>query len=63
MADSASSLIGFAGTMVCAVFETLGYQYQSRILDEFSDAFQGEVGGLIYLIGVTVAIFAMATRG
>ncbi len=55
--------VGFSGTMVSAVFETLGYRYQSYLIDTLSSSFQGELGGLIYLVGVVAAIFAAAAWG
>lgn len=49
--------------MVAAVLESAGYHYQSHILDEMTPAFTGSLGGLIYLVGVAVTIFAVAIRG
>jgi len=55
--------VASAGTMVAAVLETAGYHYQSFILDNFTSAFQGSLGGFVYLVGVAVTIFAVAIRG
>ena len=52
-----------AGTMVGAVLETVGYHYQSYLLDQMTDVFTGSLGGFIYLVGVAVTIFAVAIRG
>ena len=55
--------VGFAGTMISAVFESLGYRYQSFILTELRPSFENELGAFIYLIGVSVAVFSMAAKG
>lgn len=52
-----------AGTLVGAVLESVGYYYQSAILDALAAPFANEVGGLIYLVGVLVAVFTAATQG
>lgn len=53
----------FSGTMVAAVLESVGNRYQSLMLDQLLTSIQNELGGLIYLVGIVAAIFAMAIRG
>lgn len=54
---------GMGGTLVSAVFESLGYQYQAYLIDNFEQAFKGPLGGLVFLIGIIAAIFSVAIRG
>jgi hypothetical protein len=52
-----------AGTLIGAVLESTGYHYQDHILNELATSFAGELGGLIYLIGVCIAVVYAATQG
>lgn len=56
-------LIGKSGSMMAAVFETAGYIYQDHVLTQLKSAFEGSLGGFVFLIGVVVAIFAVVIRG
>lgn len=52
-----------AGTLVGAVLETVGYHYQAYVLDDMAELFSIQLGGLIYLVGILLAVFYTATRG
>lgn len=52
-----------AGTLVGAVLESTGYHYQQAILEAFQAPFENEIGGLIYLIAIVMAIIFTATQG
>ena len=49
--------------MIGAILESTGYHYQSAILDAMQNPFQNEVGGLVYLVGIVLALVAYSTRG
>lgn len=52
-----------AGTLIGAVLESVGYHYQSHVLDALQAPFQDDVGGFIYLIGIVLAVCHVAIRG
>ncbi|MCB0321987.1 MAG: hypothetical protein KDD69_00390 [Bdellovibrionales bacterium] len=52
-----------SGSMIGAILESVGYHYQSAVLDSLSAPFENELGGLIYLVGVALAVGAAATQG
>ena len=52
-----------AGTLVSATLESVGYQYQSIILDRLTNPLTDEIGGLVYLFGVALAILMTAIQG
>lgn len=54
---------GASGTLAGSVFESLGFHYQSMILDTLTPALTGSLGGLVYLIGICVVIFHAAVKG
>ncbi len=56
MADGINS----AGTLVGSVLESAGYIYQSGILDALSEPLTNEIGALVYLVGVIVALVQLA---
>ncbi|HQH29066.1 MAG TPA: hypothetical protein PLP17_16855, partial [Oligoflexia bacterium] len=58
-----SNVMGTAGTLVGAILESAGYHYQSYLLDVLKNPLENEVGGLIYLLGIAVAVFYTATQG
>ncbi len=53
---SESAAINSAGTLVGAVLESAGYIYQSHILDQLSKPLTNEIGALVYLVGIVIAI-------
>ena len=55
--------VNSAGNLVGAIFESLGYHYQAVILDSLTTPFREEVGGLVYLFGIALAILMTATQG
>ena len=52
-----------SGTLIGSVLESVGYHYQGVILDALAQPFQNELGGLLYLVGITVAVFHAAIQG
>jgi hypothetical protein len=52
-----------AGTLIGAILESAGYHYQSYLLDALKSPLENEVGGLIYLLGIAVAVLFTATQG
>ncbi len=48
--------VNSAGTLVGAVLESAGYIYQASLLDSLAAPLKEEVGALIYLLGVTIAL-------
>ena len=52
-----------AGTLVGSILESSGYHYQEAILKAFQSPFENEIGGLIYILAIILAIMHTATRG
>ncbi len=52
-----------AGSLVAATLESVGYEYQSIILDRLTDPLTNEIGGLVYLFGIALAVLMTATQG
>lgn len=52
-----------AGSLIGAVLESMGYHFQAHALDTLSDPLTNEVGGLIYLVGLVLAVAITATQG
>ena len=48
---------------MAAVLETAGYIYQARILADLKSAFEGSLGGFVFLVGIVVAITTFAVKG
>ncbi len=64
----AAEFIGSSGTLVGAALETVGYYYQSHILDSFlgsggSTTVINAVGGFVYVIGALLAIVSYVFTG
>ncbi len=55
--------ISSAGSMIGAILESAGYHYQALILNALSDPLTNEVGGLVYLVGIMIAVSVAATQG
>lgn len=56
----ASQLVNSAGSLVSSILESAGYHYQSAILDALSEPLKNEIGGLVYLVGICIALFQIA---
>ena len=52
-----------AGSLVAATLESVGYEYQSIILDRLTNPLTNEIGGLVYLFGIALAVLMTATQG
>jgi hypothetical protein len=52
-----------AGTMIAAIFESLGYHFQGHILDVLKDPLSNQVGGLIYLVAIVMVLSAAVSQG
>jgi hypothetical protein len=61
--QAAGTIVNSAGTLASSILESVGYHYQSLILDQLGKPLNEEVGALIYLFGVALAIFMTATQG
>lgn len=49
-----------AGTLVGSILESAGYIYQAHILDKLGNPLTDLVGGLVYLLGISIVIFQVA---
>ncbi len=52
-----------SGTLIGSVLESVGYHYQGVLLDALAQPFQSDLGGLLYLVGIAVAVFHAAIQG
>lgn len=52
-----------AGTLIGSVLESTGYHYQEAVLEAFQAPFENEVGGLLYILAIVLAITYTATQG
>ena len=57
------TFIGSAGSLMAAVLETVGYYYQSFILDHMSMPFQSSIGGLLYTVAGIITVLSFAVYG
>ena len=55
--------IGSSGTMIGATLESVGYYYQSFVLDSFSETLTSSLAALIYIIAVMIGVFTYVTHG
>ncbi len=49
--------------MIGAILESAGYHYQDKIITALQAPFENEVGGLIYLVAIILALVMSATQG
>lgn len=59
----AANYVGSSGTLISAALETLGYYYQSYLLDVLSDPFHSAVGTAIYLCAIVAGIGSFVLTG
>lgn len=59
----AAAYIGSSGTLVSAALQTIGYHYQSFILNSFGAAIAGPIGVLIFIVCAIIAIVNLLLTG
>jgi len=63
MDEALNDFIGTSGTLVGAALESVGYYYQSYMLDAFLPLFEGSLGALVYIVGAMVALITFVVAG
>ena len=58
-----ASFSGASGTLIGSALETVGYYYQSWLLDALAAPFAGAGGALVYIFGAAIAIVSVAISG